>query len=664
MQELDLILNGNTRKPHSNVAIFTTFRKDIIVRHLETQHPTKWAEYKKLPINESIRDRFFTDPDACRAILSYIPDQDGFSVVVPGSIVSVIQRLIRRDTVEVPRCADPDIALEVSAFDGLVERQDGSFSLHVAHGLQFKTIIRCISTVSSFRAVVELFTIFSEAYANGKLGHITQELVARTARYAVAINLTAMRVIVEHVWGISILVDGASHSSEGYLDVRLAFECKHQLHNVHFIAIPTGEKAHTAANYAELVVDALINVLGSWILPKVIGIATDGAATMLGCRQGFVKKIRAACAEVDGKGIVANWCGSHQLNLVVGAFLKVFDCFTNFRSTLGFEISFTRTHESVSMLLGTCPEYIKTRWNSIHDTCIFLTQRYEDLYKMQSEKRRDHSSPTWWLCLFLIADITGLIKHCFAELQGKTVTFSEQYRSLNDLTQTLKNKFEDDGNGSGPAMSEVKTEMVICATSAFSKKIYKALPETDRQQLVLSVMESINVLVQGVEDIRIEVLTEIGIKRFTLPAEVIDCEDSSFSDLIDVHRERLREQYGPTIVTDIWNERKLFRTKCETDLAHRKLVDNASRMPLDEAGNKADGGSVYKHLRSFAVGLGSIPPGTHTVEGDFSNLKRIKNEYRGHLSNHALEGHLQAAQYFELLALARSVGDNIHWDGN
>lgn len=108
---------------------------------------------------------------------------------------------------------------------------------------------------------------------------------------------------------------------------------------------------------------------------------------MLGCRQGFVTRIRDACKQIGGNGIVANWCGSHQLNLVIGEFLDVLDDYTGFRPTLCSEISFTHTHNTVQKALdASCPSYAETRWDSIHDTCQFLAQHHAQFIKLQEEK--------------------------------------------------------------------------------------------------------------------------------------------------------------------------------------------------------------------------------------------------------------------------------------
>lgn len=164
--------------------------------------------------------------------------------------------------------------------------------------------------------------VFSEAIGSVKLGKSNERDVARCVRQVVAINLTALRKVLEHMWAFSILADGATHCANGYLGVRLSFELEGAIHNVHLLSIPMGGKVHTASNYADLVRDLPNSVGGNGILSKLISATSDGAVIMLGCRQRFAMRIRDACAALGGTGVTVNWCGGHQLNLAVDASLK------------------------------------------------------------------------------------------------------------------------------------------------------------------------------------------------------------------------------------------------------------------------------------------------------------------------------------------------------
>jgi hypothetical protein len=53
----------------------------------------------------------------------------------------------------------------------------------------------------------------------------------------------------------------------------------------------------------------------------------------------------------------------------------------------------------------------------------------------------------------------------------------------------------------------------------------------------------------------------------------------------------------------------------------------------------------FPTLLDFASGLAAIMSGSHTVESDFSSLRRFKGKERSRLSNYALEGQLHAQQH-------------------
>ena len=46
---------------------------------------------------------------------------------------------------------------------------------------------------------------------------------------------------------------------------------------------------------------------------KLIGVTTDGAASMTGPRKGIVSRIQG----VVSKGLIRVWCGAHQLDLAL-----------------------------------------------------------------------------------------------------------------------------------------------------------------------------------------------------------------------------------------------------------------------------------------------------------------------------------------------------------
>jgi len=115
--------------------------------------------------------------------------------LVSADIMDVIARLlsnnlnVRRD----------DAVGSVRLSDDFVELEDGDFILTIEEKLQFETVINCINTSTSFRAIRPLFVIFGEAIGIMKLGNPSEETIGRYVRYLVAINLSALKRVLTDV---------------------------------------------------------------------------------------------------------------------------------------------------------------------------------------------------------------------------------------------------------------------------------------------------------------------------------------------------------------------------------------------------------------------------------------------------------------------------------
>jgi hypothetical protein len=182
--------NRNARTNH-----IKTFRRNNIMKHLTEQHPQKWAGYNALMPDNARRATFFRKPP----ITVLLPWQGHCAEFrVAADIMDVIARLlsnnlnsgyVRRD----------DAVGSVRLSDGFVELEDGDFILTIEDKLQFETVINCINTSTSFRAIRRLFVIFGEAIGTMKLGKPIEETIGRYVRYLVAINLSALKRVLTDV---------------------------------------------------------------------------------------------------------------------------------------------------------------------------------------------------------------------------------------------------------------------------------------------------------------------------------------------------------------------------------------------------------------------------------------------------------------------------------
>lgn len=91
-------------------------------------------------------------------------------------------------------------------------------------------------------------------------------------------------------WAYYIAFDGAINHRESYIDVRARFCIGYQIANVHLLSIPIRVR-RTGENMCNVVSRLLYAVVGLDWNKKLVGIATDGAAYMVGHISGAVTRL-------------------------------------------------------------------------------------------------------------------------------------------------------------------------------------------------------------------------------------------------------------------------------------------------------------------------------------------------------------------------------------
>ncbi len=66
-------------------------------------------------------------------------------------------------------------------------------------------------------------------------------------------------------------------------------------------------------------------------------------------------------------------------------------------------------------------------------------------------------------------------------------------------------------------------------------------------------------------------------------------------------------------------------------------------------------GSRFEALQTFAAGIGTVMLTTLRIEGDFSLMNHLRDEYCAALTDFPLEGVMHAKQYIAILASAQSL---------
>ncbi|KAJ2339527.1 hypothetical protein GGH91_004457, partial [Coemansia sp. RSA 2671] len=142
--------------------------------------------------------------------------------------------------------------------------------------------------------------------------------VTNIARVIAAINLERIRLLLARpdAWAFSIALDGSSHQSKSYFDLRIRLFVNNRLENLHVLAIPV-HKGHDGMTQANLVTQVLDVLCPEW-RDRVIGISSDGARVMTSKERGVV----AILASRIRHPVVFSWCGIHQLDLIAKKAMK------------------------------------------------------------------------------------------------------------------------------------------------------------------------------------------------------------------------------------------------------------------------------------------------------------------------------------------------------
>lgn len=227
------------------------------------------------------------------------------------------------------------------------------------------------------------------------------------------------------------------------------------------------------------------------------------------------------------------------------------------------------------------------------------------------------------------------------------VTMQGRYRAMGVLVRVFQLKYESDSDqGEQSTVSSAIVEQHLRSVSFYSIRLYEGLEEQARVILVQEVTDAITAFIQRVARILIEIGQEASQRSPETPQDVMACDAFTFRNLIDRHKPRLTEAFGTAACNDIWRQRIKLTERYNDDSGFRRRVDRTARSEFMESWASVNAEGKYNLLVGFLAGLTAISPGTHTIESEFSLLKQIKSSQRYSPSNYAMEGQLQAQQYF------------------
>jgi hypothetical protein len=93
-------------------------------------------------------------------------------------------------------------------------------------------------------------------------------------------------------WVYSVGLDASTDSfGVSMLDLRIRIPVNGDIHNFHMLVVPMFVE-HSGEEMFKLLSDSLSALDPDWKM-KIVGITTDGAASMTGVRKGIVSRIQA-----------------------------------------------------------------------------------------------------------------------------------------------------------------------------------------------------------------------------------------------------------------------------------------------------------------------------------------------------------------------------------
>jgi len=654
-------LVSQTRKPRattSTTKFFTTFRTDQYVQHHERNHPEQWIKYKRVRHDAAQAKAFFGQ----RTITSYLPTNDGYNYFISPGVYESIKNIFcnsnQRGTNVFQQLTIVDTSLPEDL--GPLAETDTSigttpkYKLLIRNEKQFRMVVHGLSLGSSFRSLAECMSGWMDIAGCTYMGKPSQKDIGNYVRQLVAINFSGIEKLLSTCWCFSVGVDGASHKSEGYLDVRICFPIHGDIVNVHAVAIPMGKEAHTGANYAAAVI-AYINYLCPNGLSKLMGITTDGAANMTGCAKGFNKILSDAAVNAGSPSRpYVVWCLLHRANLCVGKMLDVLDIDYNFRSKLSGLVAFVRKHPNLHSDIGYAATFSETRWSSISTTCSWLAKRRTEIVEFACSVGKEDvmPEPEWWLCLYAMESITDKICTAFKKMQYETITPGVQLKVLRNVRSTLLPASQkQDALSAAVVFCDTKIEHIIVGEDVDAWTTFNLTPEVKKTTLLKTVAKAIDVFCSGIEIICTEA-TGVPMLPQT-PFELVTGDLDVFMGGVHKNMTQLKNFGGADMLKAITRERSKLVGSYASDVSVQKDINGNKGATLALAW--ASFVNKYPNLSTYCAGLATVLPATHTVESDFSVLKSTKDDNRSAISNYAMEGQMQAKQFERISAAVTSA---------
>lgn len=623
------------------------FRTDNFTTHFKSQHAERWKEYEKLTRSE--KEKYFDVQvpfsQTLRAHFGSI-GQD-FNINIRQSIVvDVLQEMLLEN----------EMFRLNSIFKQDVESM--SYNLKINNRQNFETVIGQVMLGGSFRHTQRSISRLKSQGTLTYIGSISENEIGKYVQCVTAISLQYISncLLHDYVWGYSVAFDAGNNHGDAYIDVRIRFYDGEKLQNVHALAIPLRSR-HTGENMAMCVARLLEALIGNGWTDKLVGLSSDGAASMVGRISGAVTRLE----KMVPHPVYRVWCGAHQLDLAVqDAFVSSLKI--SFQGPLHSLISYLRRQTNLKQSMGSvCPTVSTTRWLSIGEVCKWLLKNRLRVQQYLSDKSFGSTIGSyWWVLVYSVNHIMSEVNECFKYVQGLDTLLQDQNRRLHCLLEFLINS---------TGVEVMKTSMDVLAAASDDDVIVQSTNIAARRTKIVNFIEQLgsyptrmfDAMDTDVQDQLISEFSNFIIKLYinvgnlvvmrdstnapstnqappVLPTDLVSLTPREFYSFIENRKELLLHSVDAQKIEQI--EEQFLR------LRRIELPESCKSKEFGQAWRPL--GQSFDLLRRFCGALSTVFPTTASVESDFSLINYECDDHSRSLTQLSLAGILHSKQWDEV----------------
>lgn len=545
--------------------------------------------------------------------------------------------------------------------DAAVDLDTGRYLLRVDSARQFDSALKYLVVGFSPQRCAELIQ------ENETGEPLRQRSAVRAARYHAqvmthcryicAMNYQAIAALLHSAWAFSLVL-GANAARDVTLRVRFAVADK--IHDVHLATLPFDEKLSQSPDpMIQRATQAAAAVCKDW-QSKLVGIAIDASASMMGDRHASVFAFLQQVAL--SPGCYAVWSGARHMEAVVQeAFSKL--CDDRFVSVLVALTGYLQRRRNRSIGSSCCPAFVSSSWTAMRDLLAWFADNNAALRThFELEKSAYAPDAAWWPTLYSLRAVVRSASACLLSMEGLTTHGAEQNRAIEKLLITLvadgyvdgPSRFQEDNESVVKGEYRVtyeSAEMFIRKQEPFVDELLTALYKEDRMQYTALIHNVVTMLVEAANDLgklRSERARMTGLSDI-LPAVrpqdlVKSMTEFDFSRLVSLQKDRLKFSFDDKEIQKIKDEFKELLAASKSEESMKRILN---ALPVNACFSRSwkSLSDRFPSLCRFSGGLASVYREDDGAVGPASGrLSQVSSS----ATTFAVESTLHA-QHFEVL---------------